>query len=151
VPAHHVSSLRVVVSGGDTVPPDLVEACERVLAPGFSTVYGQTELSPIVTQTSPGDTEQDNRGTAGRPLWNVEVAVLDPGDGAIVPIGGEGEICARGYQQMIGYLDMPEETAATVDANGWLHTGDLGSMDDRGYLSVTGRLKDMIIRGGENI
>jgi acyl-CoA synthetase (AMP-forming)/AMP-acid ligase II len=146
-----VSSLRVVVSGGDTVPPDLVEACERVLAPGFSTVYGQTELSPIVTQTSPSDTEQDNRGTAGRPLWNVEVAVLDLSDGAIVPIGGEGEICARGYQQMIGYLDMPEETTATVDADGWLHTGDLGSMDARGYLSVTGRLKDMIIRGGENI
>jgi acyl-CoA synthetase (AMP-forming)/AMP-acid ligase II len=114
-------------------------------------VYGQTELSPVVTRTSPDDAERDNRATAGRPLWNVEVAVLDPGDGAIVPIGAEGEICARGHQQMIGYLGMPEETAATIDADGWLHTGGLGSLNDRGFLTVTGRLKDMIIRGGENI
>ena len=69
----------------------------------------------------------------------------------VVPIGDEGEICARGYQRMIEYLDMPEETATTIDAEGWLHTGDLGVMDSRGYVTVTGRLKDMIIRGGENI
>lgn len=145
------SSLRVIVSGGDTVPADLIETCEKTFTVGFSTVYGQTELSPIVTQTSPHDTKQDNRFTAGKPLWNADVAILDPASGAIAPIGTEGEICARGYQRMIGYLDMPEETAATIDADGWLHTGDLGSMDERGYVTVTGRLKDMIIRGGENI
>lgn len=146
-----VSSLKVVVSGGDAVPAELVAACEKTFGAGFSTVYGQTELSPIVTQTSPEDAEQDNRGTAGKPLWNAEVAILDVDGGAVVPVGAEGEICARGYQTMAGYLDMPEETAATIDAQGWLHTGDLGTMDDRGYVTVTGRLKDMIIRGGENI
>lgn len=145
------TSLQVVMSGGDTVPPDLVEACERTFGVGFSTVYGQTELSPIVTQTSPDDSAEDNRHTAGRPLWNVDVAILDPSDGHVVPVGSDGEICARGYQRMAEYLDMPEETAATIDADGWLHTGDLGAMDSRGYVTVTGRLKDMIIRGGENI
>ncbi|TDC41297.1 long-chain fatty acid--CoA ligase [Actinomadura sp. KC345] len=145
------SSLQVIVSGGDAVPADLVETCEKTFGAGFSTVYGQTELSPIVTQTSPQDSAQDNRSTTGRPLWNVEVAILDAATGTVTPVGVEGEICARGYQTMIGYLDMPEETAATIDGDGWLHTGDLGSMDERGYVTVTGRLKDMIIRGGENI
>jgi acyl-CoA synthetase (AMP-forming)/AMP-acid ligase II len=145
-----VSSVLVVMSGGDTVPAALVEACERTFDAGFSTVYGQTELSPIVTQTSPQDAAEDNRDTAGCPLWNVDVAVLDAA-GRFVPIGAGGEICARGYQRMVGYLDMPAETAATIDSEGWLHTGDLGRMDSRGYITVTGRLKDMVIRGGENI
>ncbi len=145
-----VASLQVIMSGGDTVPPALVEACEQTFGVGFSTVYGQTELSPIVTQTSPEDAVEDNRGTAGRPLWNVDVAILDR-SGRVVPTGTEGEICARGYQCMIGYLDMPDETAGTIDAEGWLHTGDLGRMDSRGYVTVTGRIKDMVIRGGENI
>lgn len=144
------SSLLVILSGGDLIPAELIAACEDTFGVGFSTVYGQTELSPIVTQTSPEDAVHDNRCTAGRPLWNVDVAILAPA-GDICPVGIEGEICARGFQQMVGYLDMPEETATTIDADGWLHTGDLGSMDDRGYLTVTGRLKDLIIRGGENI
>ena len=145
-----VSSVQVVMSGGDTVPPSLIDGCERTFDAGFSTVYGQTELSPIVTQTSPDDAVQDNRHTAGRPLWNVDVAILDVG-GQPVPVGTDGEICARGYQRMIAYLDMSTETAATIDSAGWLHTGDLGRMDSRGYVTVTGRLKDMVIRGGENI
>jgi len=145
-----VSSVQVVMSGGDTVPPALVEACERTFGAKFSTVYGQTELSPIVTQTSPDDALEDNRHTAGRPLWNVDVAILSP-DGDVLPVGTDGEICARGYQRMAEYLSMPEETAATIDSEGWLHTGDLGRMDSRGYLTVTGRLKDLVIRGGENI
>ena len=143
--------VKVVVSGGDAVPAPLIERCETTFGVGFTTVYGQTELSPIVAQTSPEDSVEDNRYTAGRPLWNVDVAILDTFTGDVQPIGAEGEICARGYQQMIGYLDMPEETAETIDARGWLHTGDLGTMEARGYLKVTGRLKDMIIRGGENI
>jgi len=145
-----VASVLVVMSGGDTVPAALIEACEQTFGAGFSTVYGQTELSPIATQTSPQDAPEDNRDTAGRPLWNVDVALLDTA-GRVVTIGTDGEICARGYQRMIEYLDMPGETAATIDADGWLHTGDLGRMDSRGYVTVTGRLKDMIIRGGENI
>jgi acyl-CoA synthetase (AMP-forming)/AMP-acid ligase II len=144
------SSLQLVMSGGDTVPPEQVDACERAFGVGFSTVYGQTELSPIVTQTSPHDSAEDNRTTAGRPLWHVDVALLDTA-GRVVPLGTDGEICARGYQRMVEYLGMPKETADTIDAEGWLHTGDLGRMDSRGYVTVTGRLKDMIIRGGENI
>lgn len=146
-----LGSLKVVMSGGDAVPPPLVEAWEKLCGATASAVYGQTELSPIVCQTRPSDTRADNLFTAGRPLPGIEVAVLDPHTGEIRPVDSEGEICARGYSKMIGYLDMPEETDKTIDADGWLHTGDLGTMDARGYVKVTGRLKDMIIRGGENI
>jgi fatty-acyl-CoA synthase len=117
----------------------------------FTTVYGQTELSPVVTQTSPDDSAEDKATTAGRPLPQVEVTIRDPVTGQTVPAGQPGEICARGYQAMLGYFDMPERTAETIDADGWVRTGDLGILDDRGYLQVTGRIKDMIIRGGENI
>lgn len=147
---YDLSTLQVVRSGGDTVPPELVNECESRFAVRFTTVYGQTELSPIVAQTSPDDSTGDKCSTVGRPLWNVEVSIRDA-DGAIVPIGDVGEICARGYQTMLGYHNMPDQTRDTVDPDGWLHTGDLGSMDERGYVRVTGRLKDMIIRGGENI
>lgn len=146
-----MSSVEVVISGGAQVPPELVRRVERAYACGFTTVYGQTELSPVVTQTSPDDGLDDKAETVGRPLWNVEVKVADPGTGAIVPIGAQGEVCARGYQRMLGYFDMPDRTAQTVDGDGWVHTGDLGWMDERGYLRITGRLKDMVIRGGENI
>ncbi|MDA8262398.1 MAG: AMP-binding protein [Actinomycetota bacterium] len=149
--SYDLSSVKVVASGGDAVPAALVQEAERRYGARFSTVYGQTELSPIVTQTSPDDSESDKAETAGRPLWRVEVKIADPQSGTVLEIGQEGEICARGYQVMLGYFEMPEATQATVDDEGWLHTGDLGSMDERGYLKVTGRLKDMIIRGGENI
>jgi acyl-CoA synthetase (AMP-forming)/AMP-acid ligase II len=117
----------------------------------FSTLYGQTELSPAVTQTSPDDSAHDKLHTVGRPLWQVEVKIVGPADADPLPVGEPGEICARGYQVMLGYHDLPEATAQTVDRDGWLHTGDLGVMDERGYVTVTRRLKDMIIRGGENI
>ena len=149
--SYDLSSVKVVASGGDAVPAALVQEAERRYGARFSTVYGQTEVSPIVTQTSPDDSESDKAETAGRPLWRVEVKIADPQSGTVLEIGEEGEICARGYQVMLGYFEMPEATQATVDDEGWLHTGDLGSMDERGYLKVTGRLKDMIIRGGENI
>jgi acyl-CoA synthetase (AMP-forming)/AMP-acid ligase II len=145
-----VGSVRVAMSGGATVPPELVTRVEREFGCRFTTVYGQTELSPVVTQTSPGDDERDRVQTAGCPLWNVEVKLVDLA-GNVVPVGEQGEICARGYQRMLGYFDLPEKTAETIDADGWLHTGDLGRLNARGYLEVTGRLKDMIIRGGENI
>ena len=151
VASFDLTSLQVVMSGGDLVPPALVDAWTQLCGAAASAVYGQTELSPIVCQTRPTDNREDNLFTAGQPLPNVDVAILDPRTGQVQPVGHEGEICARGYQQMIGYLDMPEETARTVDAQGWLHTGDLGSMDERGFVTVSGRLKDMIIRGGENI
>ncbi|PRZ44055.1 fatty-acyl-CoA synthase/long-chain acyl-CoA synthetase [Antricoccus suffuscus] len=146
-----LSACAVAMSGGSSVPPELVRRVEAAFGCRFSTVYGQTELSPIVTQVSPTDSETDKAGTAGKPLWNVEVKIADPVTGEPVPIGEQGEIRARGYQQMIEYYDNPQATDDTVDADRWLHTGDLGTMDSRGYLRVTGRLKDMIIRGGENI
>ncbi|WP_280400889.1 AMP-binding protein [Nocardia carnea] len=146
-----LGALRVVMSGGDAVPPALVDGWARACGAATSAVYGQTELGPIVCQTGPADSREDNLFTAGRPLPGVEVSIRDPATGAVQPLGVEGEICARGYQQMIEYLGMPDETARTIDAEGRLHTGDLGTMDARGYVRVTGRLKDMIIRGGENI
>ncbi|MDA8374483.1 MAG: AMP-binding protein [Actinomycetota bacterium] len=148
---YDLSALKVAASGGDAVPPALVAEAERRYGARFSTVYGQTELSPIVTQTSPADSPIDKSETVGRPLWQVEVKIADPRSGVVLEAGQEGEICARGYQLMLGYFDMPDETTATIDVEGWLHTGDLGSMDSRGYVKITGRLKDMIIRGGENI
>jgi len=146
-----LSRVSVVLSGGSPVPPELARRVEQRFGVQFTTVYGQTELSPVVTQTSPEDLPEDKASTAGRPLPQVEVAVRDPVTGHIVPAGQQGEICARGYQAMLGYFDMPGRTAETIDPDGWLHTGDLGILDDRGYLRVTGRIKDMIIRGGENI
>jgi fatty-acyl-CoA synthase len=146
-----LSRLSGVLSGGSPVPPELARQVEQRFGVRFTTVYGQTELSPVVTQTSPDDSPEDKAATAGRPLPQVEVAVRDPVTGQTVPAGQPGEICARGYQAMLGYFEMPERTAEAIDPDGWVHTGDLGLLDDRGYLQVTGRLKDMIIRGGENI
>lgn len=146
-----LSSVDVVASGGDAVPAEMVHAAEERMGARFTTVYGQTELSPIVSQTSPFDSDAEKAGSAGRPLDHVEVKVIAPATGRTVPCGQIGEVCARGYQVMLGYLDMPDATAETVDSDGWVHTGDLGTMDERGVLRITGRLKDMIIRGGENI
>ena len=144
-------SLDVVMSGGSAVPPHLIERVEEAFDCGFTTVYGQTELSPVLTQTGPDDERTDRLHTAGRPLWHVEVQIADPGGDGVVAPGEQGEVCARGHQAMLGYFEMPERTAEAIDADGWVHTGDLGTLDERGYLRITGRLKDMIIRGGENM
>jgi len=146
-----IRACSLILSGGSTVPPDLVRKLEEALDARFSIVYGQTESSPIVTQTSPDDDLHDKADTIGRPLWQVDVKIVDPGNGSTLPAGEQGELCARGYQVMLGYYDMPDATARAIDADGWLHTGDLATMDGRGYFTITGRLKDMIIRGGENI
>jgi fatty-acyl-CoA synthase/long-chain acyl-CoA synthetase len=146
-----VSSCSLIMSGGATVPGELVRRLEEKLGAGFSIVFGQTEASPIITQTSPLDSVEDKALTIGRPLPQVEVKIVDPATGATLPVGEQGELCARGYQVMLEYYDMPEATQAAIDKEGWLHTGDLATMDDRGYFAITGRLKDMIIRGGENI
>lgn len=146
-----LTSLRVLMSGGDLVPPALIDAWTARCGAAMSAVYGQTELSPVVCQTGPADAREDVLHTAGRPLPNVEVSIRDPHTGAVQGLGVAGEICARGYQVMLGYYGRPEETARAVDGEGWLHTGDLGTMDARGYVTVTGRMKDLIIRGGENI
>ncbi|RKJ97325.1 AMP-binding protein [Alicycliphilus denitrificans] len=147
---YDISSLKLAMSGGAPVPVALTERVRDELGCDLVTVFGQTELSPIVCQTSPRDSMEDKASTAGRPLWNVEVRIADL-DGAVLPIGQEGEIQARGYQTMLGYFGQPEATRQTLLSDGWLRTGDFGVMDERGYCKVTGRLKDMIIRGGENI
>jgi fatty-acyl-CoA synthase len=145
------SRLQCVVSGGATVPAPLVRQTEKTFGVDVVIVFGQTELAPVVTMTRPDDSADDKADTIGQPLPQVEVKVIDPATGEILPVGEQGEICARGYQLMLGYFELPDATAATIDPDGWLHTGDLGSMDDRGYFRITGRLKDMIIRGGENL
>jgi fatty-acyl-CoA synthase len=146
-----VSSLRVVLSGGATVPADLVRRIEQSLGVQFSIVYGTTECSPLVSQVRLDDTFADKTETLGRPVPQTEVKIADPNTGQPVPCGTIGELCVRGYCVMTGYYDMPEQTAAAIDSEGWYQTGDLASMDDRGFLRIEGRLKDMIIRGGENI
>jgi acyl-CoA synthetase (AMP-forming)/AMP-acid ligase II len=146
-----LSCCQVGVSGGTGVPAEVARRIESRFGLTLSTVFGQTELSPVMTQTGAEDSESDRLYTGGRPLWNVEVKSCDTESGATAPIGTQGEICSRGYQTMLGYFNMPQQTADTIDDEGWLHTGDLGVLDERGYLTVTGRLKDMIIRGGENV
>jgi fatty-acyl-CoA synthase len=146
-----VSSLRVAISGGAMVPPELIKRFEAAYGCKFGIVYGQTETSPVVAQTRLGDAFADKTESIGQALPQTELSIRDPQTNEVVPVGRVGEICSRGYCNMIGYNDNPEATAKTIDKDGWLHTGDLGTMDARGYLKVTGRVKDMIIRGGENL
>ena len=146
-----VSSVRRILSGGAMVAPDLVRRAQAVFGSTVQIVYGQTESSPVITAAWADDSIEDLTGTIGQPLPNVDVAILDPRSGEVMPIGEQGEICTRGYHVMTGYNDNPEATAAAIDTEGWLHTGDLGRMDARGYLQITGRVKEMIIRGGENL
>jgi fatty-acyl-CoA synthase len=146
-----LSSVRVVLSGGALVAPNLVKLIEDRLGVRFSIVFGQTECSPTITQGRADDSFDDRASTVGRPLPQTEVKIVDPIDGTTVPCGAVGELCTRGYHVMLGYYEMPDATATAIDEDGWLHTGDLASMDERGYCRIEGRLKDMIIRGGENI
>jgi fatty-acyl-CoA synthase len=146
-----LSALRMTISGGTMVPPDLIRKVLDVFGCGFQTVFGQTETSGILTQTAIGDSLDDLLETTGRPLPQMEISIRDPASGAVTPIGAVGEICARGYGAMLGYNDNPEATRNAIDADGWLRTGDLGTMDSRGYVRVAGRVKEMIIRGGENL
>jgi fatty-acyl-CoA synthase len=113
--------------------------------------YGQTESSPVITQTKTHDPIEVRVETVGKALPNVEVKIVEPGTSHEVPRGVQGELCTRGYHVMKGYYKNEEATRAAIDEDGWLHTGDLAIMDENGYCKVTGRLKDMIIRGGENI
>jgi fatty-acyl-CoA synthase len=145
------STLRVLVSGGAPVPADVARRTEAAFGVPLATLYGQTESSPTITLVQPDDPAERRATTVGRPLPQTEVKIADPATGATVPQGTIGEICARGYLVMRGYFDNREATAAAIDAEGWLRTGDLATMDAQGYCRIGGRLKDMIIRGGENI
>ena len=146
-----LSSLRSSVSGGSLVPAELVRRIEAGLGVQFCIVYGTTECSPLVTMTRFDDTPDDKASTIGRAMPQTEVKIVDPDTGATVALGVVGELCTRGYMVMHGYFENPAATAEAIDPKGWYHTGDLASMDERGYCRIEGRLKDMIIRGGENI
>jgi fatty-acyl-CoA synthase len=147
-----LSSLRYALSGGAAVPADLVRRVEEALGIPFTITFAQTESSCSMTATRSGDSGIDRAETVGRPLPQTEVKIASLHTaGETVPPGVTGEICTRGYLVMDGYLGDAAATTATIDSDGWLHTGDLGSMDTRGYCRIEGRIKEMIIRGGENI
>jgi fatty-acyl-CoA synthase len=149
--AADLSSLKAIYSGGSTVPAAIVTELEQKLGAPFTIVFGQTECSPVATMTWTTDTIADKANTIGTPMPNVEIKIVNPGTGETVPVGEIGEICTRGYHVMRSYFEDEAATKAAIDSEGWLHTGDLSAMDSRGYCTIEGRLKDMIIRGGENI
>jgi len=143
--------LSAVLTGAAPVRARLIGETEELFSTTVFNLYGQTELASVLTLTRPDDSARSKTSTVGRPLPHAEVKIVDPRSGAVQPLGVQGEICARGYQQMLAYHGDPEATARKVDADGWLHTGDLGSMDATGTLRIDGRLNEIIIRGGENI
>lgn len=147
-----VSSLRTGIMAGAPCP---VELMKRVVTdlhmPEVAIGYGMTETSPISTMSAIDDPVERRVGTVGRVLPHIEIKIVDPATGAIVPRGTPGEFCTRGYSVMLGYWNNDEATRAAIDPGGWMHSGDLATMDEAGYVNITGRIKDMIIRGGENI
>ncbi len=146
-----LSTLRTGIMAGAPCPVEVMkQVIERMHMAEVLICYGQTECSPVNHMTLADDPIEKRVETVGHAIPHIEVKLVDE-DGEIVPIGQPGDICARGYAVMEGYWDDPEKTAETVDSEGWLHSGDLGVMDEEGYVTVVGRLKDMIIRGGENI
>ena len=149
--ARDLSSLKRMGIGGASVAPELARAVEGVLGVDVLVAYGQTESSPLITSGRPTDDFEDIINTIGQPALGCEVGIFDPETNEVVACNVVGEIRSRSASTMLGYNDDPEATAAAVTADGWLCTGDLGTMDDRGYVKITGRVKDMIIRGGENL
>jgi fatty-acyl-CoA synthase len=149
---YDLTSLRTGAMGGAPCPVEVMKQVRsRMHMDEVAIVCGMTETSPISTQTAPDDPLDKRVGTVGRVHPHVEVEIVDPATGQTVPRGTPGEQCTRGYSVMLGYWDDPEATNRAIDADGWMHTGDLAVMDDDGYVSIVGRIKDMIIRGGENI
>jgi fatty-acyl-CoA synthase len=149
---YDLSSLRTGIMAGSPCP---VEVMKQVVARmGMEEVticYGMTETSPVSTQTEATDSLERRVSTVGRVHPHVEVKIVDPETGRTVPRGTPGELCTRGYSVMLGYWGQPERTAEVIDAARYMHTGDLAVMDDEGYVNITGRIKDMVIRGGENV
>ncbi|WP_017200195.1 AMP-binding protein [Arthrobacter sp. M2012083] len=150
--SYDLSTLRTGVMAGSLCP---IEVMRRVIDEmhmiDVAICYGMTETSPVSTMTRAGDTVEQRTSTVGRTLPHLESRIVDPASGEVVERGVIGELCTRGYSVMQGYWGQPDKTAEAIDADGWMHTGDLARMDDDGYLVVEGRIKDMVIRGGENI
>jgi fatty-acyl-CoA synthase len=146
-----LSSWRWTASGGAQVPASLVERIQATLGIDFTIIYGQTECSPVLTCTMPSDSAEDKALTVGKPLPHTMIRIVDPTTLDTVPVGSVGELWARGYFTMAGYFEDHEATSQALRSDGWLRTGDLATIDERGYCRIVGRLKDMIIRGGENL
>ncbi len=150
--AYDLSTLRTGIMAGSPCPVEVMkQVIERMGMSEVSICYGMTETSPVSTQTRRDDTLTQRTATVGRVGPHLEIKIIDPATGLTVPRGEPGELCTRGYSVMLGYWDEPEKTAAAIDSGRWMHTGDLATMDDDGYVAITGRSKDMVIRGGENI
>jgi fatty-acyl-CoA synthase len=147
-----LSSLRTGIMAGSPCPVEVMkQVIDRMGMSEVSICYGMTETSPVSTQTRTDDSVERRVATVGRAGPHVEIKVIDPATGLTVPRNNPGELCTRGYSVMLGYWRQEDKTAEVIDAARWMHTGDLAVMDDDGYLSITGRIKDMVIRGGENI
>ena len=150
--SYDLSSLRTGIMAGSPCPVEVMkQVIDRMGMSEVSICYGMTETSPVSTQTRSDDSIERRVSTVGRVGPHLEVKIVDPETGLTVPRGESGELCTRGYSVMLGYWEQPDKTAEAIDAARWMHTGDVGVMDEDGYVSVTGRIKDMVIRGGENI
>jgi fatty-acyl-CoA synthase len=150
--SYDLSSLRTGIMAGSPCPVEVMkQVVDRMGMTEVTICYGMTETSPVSTQTRADDTVDRRVSTVGRVHPHVEVKVVDPATGRTVPRGEPGELCTRGYSVMLGYWDEPEKTAEAIDAARWMHTGDLAVMGTDGYLNITGRIKDLVVRGGENV
>jgi fatty-acyl-CoA synthase len=149
---HDLSSLRTGLMAGSICPVEVMKRCVTDMhMPEVGIAYGMTETSPVSCQTRGDDDLERRTATIGRVGPHLEIKVVDPATGETVERGETGELCTRGYSVMLGYWDDPEKTAEAIDADGWMHTGDLAEMREDGYCTIVGRIKDMVIRGGENI
>jgi fatty-acyl-CoA synthase len=146
------TKLRTGIMAGSPCPIEVMKRVTSEMGAHQMTIgYGQTEASPLITQTRADDSLELRVGTVGRPLPGVEAKIVDPETGQELNDLQRGELCSRGHNVMLGYYNSPEKTAEAIDAEGWLHTGDLAMRESNGYYRITGRLKDLIIRGGENV
>jgi fatty-acyl-CoA synthase len=149
---YDLTPLRTGIMAGSPCPVEVMkQVVERFGMTEVTICYGMTETSPVSTQTRADDSLDRRVSTVGRTLPHLESKIVDPATGLTVPRGTPGELCTRGYSVMLGYWEQPEKTAEVIDRARWMHTGDLGVMDDEGYVNITGRIKDMVIRGGENV
>ncbi|WP_277676023.1 AMP-binding protein [Saccharopolyspora rectivirgula] len=149
---YDLSSLRTCIMAGSPCPAEVMkQVIDRMGMTEVTICYGMTETSPVSTQTRADDSPERRVSTVGKVGPHLEVKIIDPETGLTVPRNTPGELCTRGYSVMLGYWNQPDKTAEVIDQARWMHTGDLAVMDEEGYVSITGRIKDMVIRGGENI
>jgi fatty-acyl-CoA synthase len=149
---YDLSSLRTGIMAGSPCPVEVMKQVKSAMhMSDVAIAYGMTETSPVSTQTRLGTPLAKQVGTVGQVHPHVEIKIIDPQTSQVVPVGVQGELCTRGYSVMLGYWENDDATRAAIDSARWMHTGDLATMDEEGYLNIVGRIKDMIIRGGENV